>query len=137
MQDSLNNLASEVNTGEDFIKRVDNEITPKYKFDILTSQASANLISKVPGIAGNIDAANKAKTLQLAGSVLADNVTKLQNTSLTFNEMKQKAEDRKSTRLNSSHTEISSAVFCLKKKKRRGWIGITSHKECHKLIEDR
>src|SRR5256885_16608040 len=28
-------------------------------------------------------------------------------------------EDRKSTRLNSSHLEISYAVFCLKKKKRR------------------
>src|SRR5690349_23491678 len=28
-------------------------------------------------------------------------------------------EDRKSTRLNSSHVEISYAVFCLKKKKRR------------------
>src|SRR6266496_4942795 len=28
-------------------------------------------------------------------------------------------EDRKSTRLNSSHVEISYAVFCLKKKKRQ------------------
>src|SRR5947207_11878002 len=29
------------------------------------------------------------------------------------------AQDRKSTRLNSSHTVISYAVFCLKKKKRK------------------
>src|SRR2546427_8819982 len=29
-------------------------------------------------------------------------------------------EDRKSTRLNSSHSQISYAVFCLKKKKKRG-----------------
>src|SRR5256886_6004035 len=29
------------------------------------------------------------------------------------------AEDRKSTRLNSSHSQISYAVFCLKKKKHR------------------
>src|SRR5690349_23482322 len=29
------------------------------------------------------------------------------------------AEDRKSTRLNSSHVEISYAVFCLKKKKKQ------------------
>src|SRR5215211_8943534 len=29
-------------------------------------------------------------------------------------------EDRKSTRLNSSHTVISYAVFCLKKKKQKG-----------------
>src|SRR5690348_18198239 len=31
-------------------------------------------------------------------------------------------EDRKSTRLNSSHPSISYAVFCLKKKKRQ-WLG--------------
>ena len=30
--------------------------------------------------------------------------------------------DRKSTRLNSSHTVISYAVFCLKKKKQKIWI---------------
>src|SRR3712207_7289402 len=30
----------------------------------------------------------------------------------------QRAEDRKSTRLNSSHVNISYAVFCLKKKKK-------------------
>src|SRR5699024_12237939 len=34
-----------------------------------------------------------------------------------FNEVK--VEDRKSTRLNSSHVSISYAVFCLKKKKER------------------
>src|SRR5436190_5152919 len=34
--------------------------------------------------------------------------------------------DRKSTRLNSSHTVISYAVFCLKKKKQTG----TKYKEC-------
>src|SRR5688572_31779446 len=31
----------------------------------------------------------------------------------------QAAEDRKSTRLNSSHSQISYAVFCLKKKKNK------------------
>src|SRR5438445_9565698 len=31
--------------------------------------------------------------------------------------------DRKSTRLNSSHANISYAVFCLKKKTRRQWRG--------------
>src|SRR2546430_9794980 len=30
--------------------------------------------------------------------------------------------DRKSTRLNSSHSQISYAVFCLKKKKAHEWI---------------
>src|SRR2546426_9366796 len=32
------------------------------------------------------------------------------------------AQDRKSTRLNSSHLVISYAVFCLKKKKRLTWM---------------
>src|SRR5438034_7001287 len=35
--------------------------------------------------------------------------------------------DRKSTRLNSSHTVISYAVFCLKKKRRKNESGDTSH----------
>src|SRR5688572_31609305 len=32
-------------------------------------------------------------------------------------DLEQRVEDRKSTRLNSSHSQISYAVFCLKKKK--------------------
>src|SRR5204862_2034823 len=35
--------------------------------------------------------------------------------------------DRKSTRLNSSHVEISYAVFCLKKKKNKKILGVTSY----------
>src|SRR5258707_9555528 len=34
-----------------------------------------------------------------------------------FSRFRQEIEDRKSTRLNSSHANISYAVFCLKKKK--------------------
>src|SRR5690349_23020670 len=37
------------------------------------------------------------------------------------------AEDRKSTRLNSSHVEISYAVFCLKKKKNTQTYYIDKH----------
>src|SRR2546430_4390341 len=33
--------------------------------------------------------------------------------------------DRKSTRLNSSHSQISYAVFCLKKKKKAGDTGLS------------
>src|SRR5438874_3589791 len=36
---------------------------------------------------------------------------------LHLRELDQRVADRKSTRLNSSHVEISYAVFCLKKKK--------------------
>src|SRR5690606_39740035 len=38
------------------------------------------------------------------------------------------AEDRKSTRLNSSHVKISYAVFCLKKKKLRYSLHDKKHK---------
>src|SRR2546430_10621549 len=38
---------------------------------------------------------------------------------------RRRARDRKSTRLNSSHSQISYAVFCLKKKKRK----LTTHSE--------
>src|SRR5690242_21402039 len=40
------------------------------------------------------------------------------------------AQDRKSTRLNSSHMSISYAVFCLKKKKKQTKNHRLSHKEC-------
>src|SRR5690349_22607096 len=36
-------------------------------------------------------------------------------------------QDRKSTRLNSSHVEISYAVFCLKKKKLRSYTWTHAH----------
>src|SRR5438874_3599879 len=37
-------------------------------------------------------------------------------------------EDRKSTRLNSSHVEISYAVFCLKKKTSAGGVRYLAHR---------
>src|SRR2546430_5934916 len=37
------------------------------------------------------------------------------------------ARDRKSTRLNSSHSQISYAVFCLKKKKKESYIYRITH----------
>src|SRR5688572_31232638 len=40
-------------------------------------------------------------------------------------------EDRKSTRLNSSHSQISYAVFCLKKKKSNNHTRITT---CYKVL---
>src|SRR2546427_7772355 len=39
---------------------------------------------------------------------------------------RRRKEDRKSTRLNSSHSQISYAVFCLKKKKKHNKINMTS-----------
>src|SRR5438270_9458335 len=42
-------------------------------------------------------------------------------------------EDRKSTRLNSSHSQISYAVFCLKKKKQKKDKSITLDITIHRL----
>src|SRR5690606_39541687 len=44
---------------------------------------------------------------------------KVANLRLAENELQDLMEDRKSTRLNSSHVKISYAVFCLKKKMRK------------------
>src|SRR2546427_5974653 len=46
---------------------------------------------------------------------------------LTFFEGAAACRDRKSTRLNSSHSQISYAVFCLKKKKRAPQNVMTDH----------
>src|SRR5436305_9569006 len=43
-------------------------------------------------------------------------------------------EDRKSTRLNSSHVRISYAVFCLKKKKERIIDNAVSRDECRTKV---
>src|SRR5437588_3476322 len=43
--------------------------------------------------------------------------------------------DRKSTRLNSSHTVISYAVFCLKKKKKKKQITIQYNRKTEQNIE--
>src|SRR2546430_3107426 len=42
--------------------------------------------------------------------------------------------DRKSTRLNSSHSQISYAVFCLKKKKRRHYTSLSPQRSHHERL---
>src|SRR5438132_10791041 len=44
-------------------------------------------------------------------------------------------QDRKSTRLNSSHTVISYAVFCLKKKKKKTNNKTTNTKKTNNIIQ--
>src|SRR2546430_11439593 len=45
--------------------------------------------------------------------------------------------DRKSTRLNSSHSQISYAVFCLKKKKKTASQGVQQTNESRHTYESR
>src|SRR5688572_21167297 len=55
------------------------------------------------------------------GSNVSYNLKKLVETGYIFQERSRadRRSDRKSTRLNSSHSQISYAVFCLKKKKKK------------------
>src|SRR2546421_6147592 len=59
-------------------------------------------------VRGRIDDADKGRV------VLADDIRPLE---AALPAHRRRARDRKSTRLNSSHDQISYAVFCLKKKK--------------------
>src|SRR5438270_5276995 len=52
------------------------------------------------------------------------------NGSLVWNRLKA-SRDRKSTRLNSSHSQISYAVFCLKKKKKTKILSIQTQATHH------
>src|SRR2546430_9333212 len=45
--------------------------------------------------------------------------------------------DRKSTRLNSSHSQISYAVFCLKKKKKKQKVQASRYAELKLVVPDR
>src|SRR3989442_2814045 len=55
--------------------------------------------------------------LNLVGN-LVDDAVHADVDAFLLSQLRRKASDRKSTRLNSSHVRISYAVFCLKKKKR-------------------
>src|SRR5690625_5601400 len=58
--------------------------------------------------------------LKIVQEAMESGITKEQfREYLAFNKWRNQQEDRKSTRLNSSHVAISYAVFCLKKKKKK------------------
>src|SRR5262245_65205488 len=56
---------------------------------------------------------------ELGFKIFTDGELRRHNFMSDFNEAVEGLEDRKSTRLNSSHLGISYAVFCLKKKKKK------------------
>src|SRR2546427_3087268 len=68
--------------------------------------------------------------VQAAAGVVADSVPEMEwkETEHKARALMRAAElvDRKSTRLNSSHSQISYAVFCLKKKKKKGKSTVAS-----------
>src|SRR2546427_5454070 len=69
---------------------------------------------------GQLAAIHKSQAMiefDLQGHVLAANQNFLDT--MGYEEGEVIGQDRKSTRLNSSHSQISYAVFCLKKKKKK------------------
>src|SRR5256885_2793993 len=74
-------------------------------FPYTTLFRSARLISGVPALGDHTLDARGSKSLHDFGSAARQ-------------VLRQAQQDRKSTRLNSSHLVISYAVFCLKKKKK-------------------
>src|SRR5438034_1497023 len=69
-----------------------------------------------PGLALTVGIAYRRALLSAIPGA-APTWVKIENVLHEFSHMPGVTEDRKSTRLNSSHTVISYAVFCLKKKK--------------------
>src|SRR2546430_12082626 len=72
------------------------------------------------------------KSLESVASRLADERARrggCRSTLASYGASRGSARDRKSTRLNSSHSQISYAVFCLKKKKSN-----THSERCHQVI---
>src|SRR2546427_4872105 len=82
---------------------------------LLTEQIAAELRSASSEAARQMDLwlEERLADLRAAASsyVISENLAKIQGREDV------QAQDRKSTRLNSSHSQISYAVFCLKKKK--------------------
>src|SRR3712207_7727592 len=64
----------------------------------------------------NVAAGIRLNNKKMRKSDLDDLVERSLRGANLWNEVKDRLEDRKSTRLNSSHANISYAVFCLKKK---------------------
>src|SRR5260221_7869546 len=85
-------------------------------FPYTTLFRSALDVAGVDG-AADILCRDEAQDLHLAGVGIDLDIAELRGAGLRHAVLR--CRDRKSTRLNSSHTVISYAVFCLKKKKKK------------------
>src|SRR5258707_9703814 len=98
------------------------EITTR--FDLKGTNSNIELVGEELILTSGDDSKMKAVRDVLEGRLVKRNVPLK---ALTFGEIqkalggtaRQTVADRKSTRLNSSHANISYAVFCLKKKKKK------------------
>src|SRR2546428_6392672 len=83
-------------------------------FLVEISQNEARVLKTLIDSGGKAPIEDLAKKAGLADSAVARAVLVLSQNQLVNEKV-----DRKSTRLNSSHDQISYAVFCLKKKKKK------------------
>src|SRR5438874_10579283 len=93
---------------------------PKYTlFPYTTLFRSAS--SRIHSLSTKVSKVEQSKSIQI--SKMTSAIQNARNAPIQFQKVEKKfktnASDRKSTRLNSSHVEISYAVFCLKKKKKK------------------
>src|SRR5688572_31573426 len=76
---------------------------------------SLPVLSRIAGA----QATSLAPSANLADDLKLDSLGRVELLSALEDQYQIELEDRKSTRLNSSHSQISYAVFCLKKKKKK------------------
>src|SRR2546427_1268694 len=73
----------------------------------------------------------RSSTLRPPGSPWREVAMRRMNLGLLYAVLLWASRDRKSTRLNSSHSQISYAVFCLKKKKKKPQTDLLWHQLQH------
>src|SRR3989440_9208727 len=85
---------------------------------IVALERAGQLLQRVDAAFGRLNACNTNPRMQEIDTEMAPKLTAQQDAIHLEPALWARVEDRKSTRLNSSHDQISYAVFCLKKKKK-------------------
>src|SRR5438034_7776387 len=88
-----------------------------YQFGVLGGNAARKFCQEI-GFAGSEKQRRLEKICELVSNTNVEGIPASEIMAHTVAATRLPARDRKSTRLNSSHTVISYAVFCLKKKKK-------------------
>src|SRR5688572_32558756 len=89
-------------------------------FPYTTLFRSERMLPLLPAVCAQLDVLSGGAQLRaIVDGIFAGNIFDMGAEATAKAFIGQSPEDRKSTRLNSSHSQISYAVFCLKKKKKK------------------